>query len=203
MAAGGGEGNTKVIWICTLLFWTNFDTFTFSLFLWRNQTCNTNQEYSVLISPYISLTITYLDPSHYTVYTQTQQQQQQPTTNSFHYLLCSKYSNILIIIMLTNTIHPSFPWYCAVILPSLGAVLWWCQACTEMVMPFCYDGVKDFFEPAPWDFQEYADNCEKTWGVMPRSYMAVLMYGGWSFKAASNIVFRCVEGIFVLILFYI
>ncbi|XP_045116836.1 lysosomal Pro-X carboxypeptidase-like [Portunus trituberculatus] len=66
---------------------------------------------------------------------------------------------------------------------------WDFQSCTEMVMPFCYDGVKDFFEPAPWDFQAYTANCQKTWGVTPRTYMVPLMYGGWSFKAASNIVF--------------
>lgn len=61
-------------------------------------------------------------------------------------------------------------------------------------MPFCYDGVKDFFEPAAWDFLEYAENCRKTWGVTPRSYMAPLMYGGWDYwnytHAPSNIVFR-------------
>ncbi|KAG0721999.1 Lysosomal Pro-X carboxypeptidase [Chionoecetes opilio] len=66
---------------------------------------------------------------------------------------------------------------------------WSFQSCTEMVMPFCYDGVKDFFEPAPWDFQEVVANCRKTWGVTPRAYMAPLMYGGWTFNAASNIVF--------------
>lgn len=68
------------------------------------------------------------------------------------------------------------------------------QACTEMVMPFCYDGVKDFFEPAPWDIKEYSEICRKTWGVTPLPYMAPLMYGGWDYwnytHAPSNIVFR-------------
>lgn len=70
---------------------------------------------------------------------------------------------------------------------------WDFQACTEMVMPFCYDGVKDFFEPAPWDIKEYSENCRKTWGVTPLPYMAPLMYGGWDYwnytHAPSNIVF--------------
>ncbi|XP_069939974.1 lysosomal Pro-X carboxypeptidase isoform X2 [Cherax quadricarinatus] len=63
------------------------------------------------------------------------------------------------------------------------------KACTEMVMPFCYNGVEDFFEPAPWDFKSFAQTCYQTWGVYPRPFMAVHMYGGKDISAASNIVF--------------
>ncbi|XP_069939973.1 lysosomal Pro-X carboxypeptidase isoform X1 [Cherax quadricarinatus] len=66
---------------------------------------------------------------------------------------------------------------------------WDFQACTEMVMPFCYNGVEDFFEPAPWDFKSFAQTCYQTWGVYPRPFMAVHMYGGKDISAASNIVF--------------
>lgn len=59
-----------------------------------------------------------------------------------------------------------------------------------MVMPFCYDGVSDFFEPADWNFEEYAENCHQKWGVYPRPMMAPKIYGGKELSAASNIVFR-------------
>lgn len=66
---------------------------------------------------------------------------------------------------------------------------WDFQACTEMVMPFCYDGIDDFFEPSPWDFKAYAEKCHQSWGVYPRPLMAPKIYGGKDISAASNIVF--------------
>ncbi|XP_045616290.1 lysosomal Pro-X carboxypeptidase [Procambarus clarkii] len=66
---------------------------------------------------------------------------------------------------------------------------WDFQACTEMVMPFCYDGINDFFEPAPWDFKAFAEDCYNKWGVYPRPFMVAHMYGGKDISAASNIVF--------------
>ncbi|KAK3849173.1 hypothetical protein Pcinc_044058 [Petrolisthes cinctipes] len=66
---------------------------------------------------------------------------------------------------------------------------WDFQACTEMVMPFCYDGKQDLFEPAPWDLQQYAKECNRKFGVQPRPFMAQYMYGGKLINAASNIVF--------------
>ena len=35
------------------------------------------------------------------------------------------------------------------------------QACTEMVMPSCSDGVNDMFEPGPWNYTHYAAVCQK------------------------------------------
>lgn len=66
---------------------------------------------------------------------------------------------------------------------------WDFQACTEMVMPFTYDGVNDFFEPSTWDFEAYAEQCKAKWGVTPRPQMAELIYGGMEIEASSNIVF--------------
>lgn len=66
---------------------------------------------------------------------------------------------------------------------------WDFQACTEMVMPFCYDGVNDFFEPTPWNLTAFADECYKNWKVQPRPLMAPKIYGGRDISAASNIVF--------------
>ncbi|XP_076065811.1 lysosomal Pro-X carboxypeptidase [Oratosquilla oratoria] len=73
--------------------------------------------------------------------------------------------------------------------PRLGDFGWDFQACTEMVMPFCYDGKKDFFEPAPWNFTVFAQNCYKKWGIYPRPLMAPHIYGGRDIRASSNIVF--------------
>lgn len=72
---------------------------------------------------------------------------------------------------------------------DIGADMWGYQACSEMVMPFCYDGINDMFEPAKWDLVQFTKDCQKDWGVTPRPNMADLMYGGRNIKAASNIVF--------------
>merc|ERR1711997_19916 len=58
-----------------------------------------------------------------------------------------------------------------------------------MVMPMCFDGVKDMFEKAPWNLTQYNADCYAKWKVMPRSHMADIMYGGRNLEAASNIVF--------------
>lgn len=64
------------------------------------------------------------------------------------------------------------------------------QACTEMIMPFCTNGVDDIFEPFPWDFESYAQQCAEYYGVKPTTDAIEKAYGGKNLKAASNIVFR-------------
>ncbi|XP_068120862.1 lysosomal Pro-X carboxypeptidase [Hyperolius riggenbachi] len=72
---------------------------------------------------------------------------------------------------------------------SLGDLGWSYQACTEMVMPVCADGVTDMFEPQTWDFDSYSDDCYKLWGVRPRKSWITSQYGGRNISAASNILF--------------
>jgi len=72
---------------------------------------------------------------------------------------------------------------------QIGADMWDYQACTEMVMPMCFDGVNDMFENAPWNETEYAANCKKKWKIDPQPKMADLMYGSKALFGASNIVF--------------
>lgn len=72
---------------------------------------------------------------------------------------------------------------------DIGADMWYYQACSEMVMPFCYDGINDMFEVQKWDLDQFSKDCVKEWGVTPRAEMADLMYGGRNLAAASNIVF--------------
>ena len=72
---------------------------------------------------------------------------------------------------------------------SLGDLGWDFQACTEMVMPMCSDGVNDMFQPEPWNLEKYSDRCFKKWKVRPRAMMAPLIYGGKNITASSNIVF--------------
>jgi len=74
---------------------------------------------------------------------------------------------------------------------GIGADMWSYQACTEMVMPFCYDGTNDMFEPAPWDLEAYSKECEEAWGPsgVPQPALANSLYGGRNLASASNIVF--------------
>ncbi|XP_007440930.1 lysosomal Pro-X carboxypeptidase [Python bivittatus] len=72
---------------------------------------------------------------------------------------------------------------------SLGLQGWYYQACTEMVMPMCSDGINDMFEPQKWDFRTYSEDCFKTWGVRPRPSWIPTLYGGKNISAHSNIIF--------------
>lgn len=64
------------------------------------------------------------------------------------------------------------------------------QACTEMVMPMCTDGVQDMFEPEEWSFQAFSDECNSFLGVRPRADWAGTVYGGKKIGSHSNIIFR-------------
>ena len=74
---------------------------------------------------------------------------------------------------------------------DIGADMWSYQACTEMVMPFCYDGSNDMFEKAAWDLAAYTADCKKMWGesAVPQPYLADSLYGGRNLDSATNIVF--------------
>uniref|UniRef100_A0A8C2RI88 Lysosomal Pro-X carboxypeptidase n=1 Tax=Capra hircus TaxID=9925 RepID=A0A8C2RI88_CAPHI len=72
---------------------------------------------------------------------------------------------------------------------SLGVQGWSYQACTEMVMPTCSDGVDDMFEPHSWNMKEYSDDCFKQWGVRPRPSWIPTMYGGKNISSHTNIIF--------------
>lgn len=73
--------------------------------------------------------------------------------------------------------------------PALNEQAWDFQACTEMIMPFCStDG--DMFENSPWNFEEFANDCAKKWGVkQDHPELPILEYGGKDISAASNIIF--------------
>uniref|UniRef100_A0A3Q0TFM0 Lysosomal Pro-X carboxypeptidase n=1 Tax=Amphilophus citrinellus TaxID=61819 RepID=A0A3Q0TFM0_AMPCI len=72
---------------------------------------------------------------------------------------------------------------------SLGYLGWFYQACTEMVMPMCTDGVQDMFEPEEWNFQAFSDECYAMFGVRPRADWAGAVYGGKEISSHSNIIF--------------
>lgn len=71
----------------------------------------------------------------------------------------------------------------------LGDEGWSFQACTEMVMPLCSDGVNDMFTESKWDFKEYSLDCQQSLGVTPLEYWAEILYGGKKIRSHSNIVF--------------
>lgn len=72
---------------------------------------------------------------------------------------------------------------------NLGFLGWFYQSCTEMVMPMCTDGINDMFEPQPWSFQAFSDECYNQFGVRPREDWAETVYGGKNIHAHSNIIF--------------
>uniref|UniRef100_A0A9L0JVN4 Prolylcarboxypeptidase n=1 Tax=Equus asinus TaxID=9793 RepID=A0A9L0JVN4_EQUAS len=72
---------------------------------------------------------------------------------------------------------------------SLGSLGWSYQACTEMVMPFCTNGIDDMFEPHSWNLKEFSDDCFKQWGVRPRPSWITTMYGGKNISSHTNIIF--------------
>ncbi|XP_068174272.1 lysosomal Pro-X carboxypeptidase isoform X1 [Antennarius striatus] len=72
---------------------------------------------------------------------------------------------------------------------SLGFLGWYYQACTEMVMPMCTDGVHDMFEFEEWNFQAFSDECNSIFGVRPRSEWVGTVYGGKDIASHSNIIF--------------
>ncbi|XP_066919174.1 lysosomal Pro-X carboxypeptidase-like [Clytia hemisphaerica] len=72
---------------------------------------------------------------------------------------------------------------------NLGDQGWDFQACTEMAMPLCQDGIRDMWLPAEWNFDAFAKGCETQWGVTTRKYWTQSVYGGFNISASSNIVF--------------
>ncbi|XP_051535604.1 lysosomal Pro-X carboxypeptidase isoform X3 [Myxocyprinus asiaticus] len=72
---------------------------------------------------------------------------------------------------------------------NLGFLGWFYQSCTEMVMPMCTDGINDMFEPQPWNFQAFSDECFAQFGVRPREDWIEIVYGGRNISAHSNIIF--------------
>ncbi|KAK0161866.1 hypothetical protein PV327_008271 [Microctonus hyperodae] len=73
--------------------------------------------------------------------------------------------------------------------PDLGTSGWNYQACTEMVMPMCNDGINDMFEPQEWNFSEYASECQKLYNVRPNPNIICQTYGCSDLSTATNIIF--------------
>nr|XP_033334208.1 lysosomal Pro-X carboxypeptidase [Megalopta genalis] len=72
---------------------------------------------------------------------------------------------------------------------NLGAIGWPYQACTEMVMPTCADGINDMFEREEWNFEAYTKECEEQFSVKPQADRICKQYGCTDLSAATNIVF--------------
>ena len=61
-----------------------------------------------------------------------------------------------------------------------------------MFMPQCSTGVDDMFESMPFNYTQYAEGCQKKWGVTPRPDWAITEYGGKDIVDVTNIIFRSV-----------
>ncbi|MEJ1272820.1 hypothetical protein NN561_003675 [Cricetulus griseus] len=66
---------------------------------------------------------------------------------------------------------------------------WPLKTCTEIILPFCTNGVDDMFEARAWDLDKYSDDCYKQWGVRPRPSWITTLYGGKDIRSHSNIIF--------------
>ncbi|KAM7330528.1 hypothetical protein ACRRTK_009717 [Alexandromys fortis] len=73
---------------------------------------------------------------------------------------------------------------------NLGSRVWGYQTCTEIILPFCTNGIDDMFEARAWDLDRYSDDCYKQWGVRPRPSWITTLYGGKDIHSHSNIIFR-------------
>ncbi|EZA57905.1 lysosomal Pro-X carboxypeptidase [Ooceraea biroi] len=74
--------------------------------------------------------------------------------------------------------------------PSLDTGdLWDYQACTEMVMPMCFDGVNDMFEPAQWSFKDYNSSCFQRYSVSSQPNLVCHQYG------CANLIYSNVTNI--------
>ncbi|KAL6436196.1 hypothetical protein ACFW04_005733 [Cataglyphis niger] len=73
--------------------------------------------------------------------------------------------------------------------PGLDDQGWDYQACTEMVMPICTDGVNDMFEPAEWNFKEYNNTCFNKYSVSSQPYLICQQYGCKNLNTVTNINF--------------
>nr|XP_027201070.1 lysosomal Pro-X carboxypeptidase-like [Dermatophagoides pteronyssinus] len=72
----------------------------------------------------------------------------------------------------------------------LGTNAWDFQACTEMVLPECSNGVDDMFEPEKWTFDEFSAGCRQKYGINSDRYKALIMFGGKHIShTATNIIF--------------
>lgn len=73
--------------------------------------------------------------------------------------------------------------------PQLGATYWNYQACTEIIMPLCTNGITDMFEPSTWNEEMFSKACFNAYKVRPQFNRACKVYGCSDLSAASNIVF--------------
>jgi lysosomal Pro-X carboxypeptidase len=78
---------------------------------------------------------------------------------------------------------------CTTFVPNEMDRGWGIQACSEMVMPICSNGVTDMFEPAPFDLEEYSRDCFDKYGVRPDRYLAIREWGGRDIQDIRNIIF--------------
>lgn len=81
-----------------------------------------------------------------------------------------------------------FKWSDGSSVDDLGLEGWSLQTCTEMVMPFCSTN-EEMFQPFPWNFDYFSNNCQRNFKVSPSASIAEKLYGGFKIEAASNIIF--------------
>ncbi|KAL2729995.1 lysosomal Pro-X carboxypeptidase [Vespula maculifrons] len=72
---------------------------------------------------------------------------------------------------------------------NLDALAWDYQACSEIFITICSDGVNDMFRSEPWDIKKISEDCLKKHGAHSYPYMVCKEYGCKDLSTATNIVF--------------
>jgi len=72
---------------------------------------------------------------------------------------------------------------------TIDSSLWDYMTCTEMVQPFCSNGITDMFPLSNWNLSKFSQDCIAKYGTKVRPYWEVINYGGDNLKYASNIMF--------------
>lgn len=76
-------------------------------------------------------------------------------------------------------------------LDNQSNTVWDFQSCTEMVFPYCSNGILDMFFPTQWNLTANNEMCFSQYNVTPRINWEAYHYGEKSrqLKSHSNIVF--------------
>ena len=66
------------------------------------------------------------------------------------------------------------------------------QSCTEIISPYCTNGVDDMLAPAEWNLEKEVARCANTYKVTPRPQWMRKQFGGKNLRYTSNIIFTLV-----------
>lgn len=60
----------------------------------------------------------------------------------------------------------------------------------EMSIPYCAVGEENMFPLVNWNLTLFVNNCNKTYGVVPRTNWSRVQFWGKELKTVTNVIFR-------------